>query len=395
MENIKILCLCPTRQICTSLHSKINHLLFGIDNNKYKVDLIIPGQPQSKQQTTLRLRPHILITTPVLMTDFILKQHSIKDYVAHSYHKNMQKLFNCIAIINIDRCIQAECAQNIDVIFQQCNITSDVVLEKEYDHDQQRQVLISSNCMSADIDEFVSKLMPNKQDLYKLIVSNDNDNVTKSKEDKSDFLPNTNDYELDDKILLNTLAIQTRLQEKQHLMSQLNALLQRTEYASMLSTAQQLKDGSYHQTFNTKDASNLSAKLNRMESKTKFMGKHSQQLIDNLDFQRMQRENQRLQHELQESEAQRHALQNDKKHLTEAINLKISKIREVEEEKGIVIGELRISLEEMSSNQKKLKQQMTEEKDLLTRSLHQMIETLTTENHNLRQQQQSSNKTPP
>merc|ERR1712129_153028 len=130
----------------------------------------------------------------------------------------------------------------------------------------------------------------------------------------------------------------------------------------------------------TKRSSNLTAKLNRMESKTKFMGKHSQQLIDNLDFQQMQRENDRLQQELKESEAQRNALQKDKKHLAHAINLKISKIREVEEEKGIVIGELRISLEEMSSNQKKLKQQMTEEKDLLTHSLHQ---------------QQSSNKTLP
>lgn len=116
------------------------------------------------------------------------------------------------------------------------------------------------------------------------------------------------------------------------------------------------------------------------------MGSHSQQLIDNLDFKQMQTENQRLQQELKESETMRQALENDKKQLVSAINLKISKIREVEEEKGIVIGELRISLEEMSSNQKTLKLQMMEERDLLTQHLKQMIETLTTENHNLRQQ---------
>merc|ERR1712228_687064 len=166
----------------------------------------------------------------------------------------------------------------------------------------------------------------------------------------------------------------------------LNGLLQRTEYESIMSTAKQLKDGTYHQKYNKKTSSNLTAKLNRMESKTKFMGAHSQQLIDNLNFKYLQTENERLKNELTASKNLRSCLENDKESLTKALNLKIAKIRQVEEEKGIVIGELRISLEQMSNNQTALKQQMNEEKNLLTTNLKQMIDTLTTENHSLRQQ---------
>merc|ERR1712228_11394 len=257
---------------------------------------------------------------------------------------------------------------------------------KEYDHDKEQRLILSSNTMSTAIEEFVDKLIPNKQDRYKLLLSNDDKNENEEKQNQSDFLPNTNDYELDDKILLNTLAIQNRLKQKQQLISSLNGLLQRTEYESIMSTAKQLKDGTYHQKYNKKTSSNLTAKLNRMESKTKFMGTHSQQLIDNLNYKQLQTENERLQNELNESMTQRTYLENDKRSLVEALKLKIAKIRQVEQENGIVIGELRISLEEMSNNQTALKQQMNEEKNLLTTNLKQMIDTLTTENHSLRQQ---------
>merc|ERR1712176_260793 len=116
------------------------------------------------------------------------------------------------------------------------------------------------------------------------------------------------------------------------------------------------------------------------------MGLHSQQLIDNADFKHLQAENERLQNELNESIKSRARLENDKQSLVQALKSKISKIRQVEEEKGIVIGELRISLEEMSNSQKTLKQQMMEERDLLTQHLKQMIETLTKENLDLRGQ---------
>merc|ERR1719410_2686866 len=102
------------------------------------------------------------------------------------------------------------------------------------------------------------------------------------------------------------------------------------------------------------------------------MGLHSQKLIDNTDFKHLQAENERLQNELNESMKSRARLENDKQSLVQALKSKISKIRQVEEEKGIVIGELRISLEEMSNNQTILKRQMTEEKDLLTHSLKEM-----------------------
>jgi len=43
-------------------------------------DLIIPGQTQTFQEGILRSRPDILVTTPSLMTDFVLRQHDLLEY---------------------------------------------------------------------------------------------------------------------------------------------------------------------------------------------------------------------------------------------------------------------------------------------------------------------------
>merc|ERR1712154_746642 len=250
-------------------------------------------------------------------------------------------------------------------------------IKQQNDNKQQQILLISSNSISPSIEQFVDKLVPN--DIYKLIPEEKKEE--KENEMKSDFLPNTNDDELNDKILLNTLKIQNGLKKKHELISSLNRLLEQTKYASTMSDVEALRKGTYHQKYN-KSSSNLSAKLQRMESKTKFMGAYSQKLGENVEFKRMETENERLKNELKESQSIIASLESDKTNLAKAVKLKIAKIRQMEEEKGIVIGELRISLEQMSNEQKAL----NEEKNLLTDNLKEMIEKLSKENHSLRQQ---------
>ena len=159
------------------------------------------------------------------------------------------------------------------------------------------------------------------------------------------------------------------------------------EYTETASTATALKEGSFHQQFNEKSSSNLAAKLDRMDSKERFMSPQSaDKLVQSVESNHLKLENERLREEVEEMRASMGLLENDKLNLSKALKLKIARIRQIEEERGIVIGELRVSLEGMSNAQRTMKQQLDEEKRVLHDHLKQMVLKLTEENEELRQQ---------
>merc|ERR1739841_248910 len=123
-------------------------------------------------------------------------------------------------------------------------------------------------------------------------------------------------------------------------MGSLRTLLTKWEYTETATTAVALKEGSFHQQFNDKSSSNLAAKLDRMDSKERFMSPQSAgKLMESVECNHLKVENGRLREELDEIRATMALLENDKLNLGKALKLKIARIRQIEEERGIVIGE--------------------------------------------------------
>ena len=200
--------------------------------------------------------------------------------------------------------------------------------------------MITSNTTSLLIEQFVDKLLiNNKYETFKLFNDNDNDNDNDNNNNSDLLILNTNDEELENKVLFtgNTKSFTTKTRK----LMLLNKLLQEMKSLSSTSTINELNDGTYHQQFNNSKSKNLTVKLNRMESKQKFMGSFSEKLMENASLQHLKIENERLNQELDESKGTISRLENDKLNLKKILDLKINKIRQIEEEKGIIIGELR------------------------------------------------------
>merc|ERR1712217_317866 len=178
---------------------------------------------------------------------------------------------------------------------------------------------------------------------------------------------------------------QERLKKKQELLSSMRSLLMKWEFTETASNAIALKEGSHHQQFNK--TNNLKAKLNRMDAKDRFMeSQNGGSLMESVERKHLKMENERLRQEMEEMRSAMGLLESDKLKLDKALKLKIKRIRQIEEERGIVIGELRISLEGMTNAQRTMKEQMNEEKKMLHDHLKQMVLKLTEENEQLRKQ---------
>ena len=87
---------------------------------------------------------------------------------------------------------------------------------------------------------------------------------------ESALFANSNDEEVDDRILLNTLQLQDRMRKKEQLLSSLRALLMKWEYSESVATSTALAEGSYHQRFNDSSSSNLTAKFHRIDATKRF-----------------------------------------------------------------------------------------------------------------------------
>lgn len=152
-ERIKMLCICPTRRLCIDIFTKIQQLMHGMDSQsesvrnsgRKAVDLVIPGQPQSTQQRTVRSRPEILVSTPVLMTEVVLTQ------IEHNDSKVNDSKMHCIVILNFDQCLDSGFGPMITSIHQQCGAAKNGA-----------KLMICSNSTSSTMEQFVDKLMMNQ-----------------------------------------------------------------------------------------------------------------------------------------------------------------------------------------------------------------------------------------
>jgi len=329
---------------------------------------MITGQPQPTQHRTVQSRPEILVTTPVLM------EQAVSDPVtAQSACSETES----IVVVAAAQCLDDGFGEMITSIHRRCGGTAQ----------NGPKMIISAKSTSPALDHFVESLIPkvlpsqSERGVFRLIMAPED---APRNEKKSDFLPKSNDEALDDEIVENTLAIQERLRRKQRLLWSLKESLSKWKYAESMATATALAQGSYHQQFNKKESSNLSAKLARMDSKSRFMGQRATALLESVELKHFEAENKRLREELEESRAAMRLLEDDAVTLSQALNLKVARIRQIEEERGAVIGELRASLEGMANEHRTMRAQMKEERLLLTDQLKRDILRLCDENERLR-----------
>jgi len=98
-------------------------------------------------------------------------------------------------------------------------------------------------------------------------------------------------------------------------------------------------------------------------------GQRATALLESVELKHFEAENKRLREELEESRAAMCLLEDDVVTLSQALNLKVARVRQIEEERGAVIGELRASLEGMANEHRTMRAQMKEERLLLTDQL--------------------------
>ena len=289
------------------------------------VDLVVSGQPQFEQQQTVRSRPTVLITTPKLMEKVVIAE----------IESDCGSKMDSVSILNPEQCLDDGFGETISVILSRCGAAKNGP-----------KLMLCSNSTSSAMEQFVESLMSN-QDSFRLIMapSDGPEDEAADKVAESDLFANSNDDELDDRVLLNTLQLQDRMRKKEQLLSSLRALLMKWEYSESAATATALTDGSYHQRFNESASSNLTAKLDRMDSTKRFMAPQSAgTLAESVDAKQLKLQNERLREELEASRAATALLEDDRLNLTKALKAKMARIRQIEEERGIVVEDLRASV---------------------------------------------------
>jgi len=262
------------------------------------------------------------------------------------------------------------------------------------DADSQR-LFISTEVLSSATEQFVDALVPNKLHIPRI-------HQKSSKGDRADTeckvaVENVNAEQIDDEkmdgakddLMWNALSIQEALRKKQSLTATLDALLQRTAYLTSAETAAELEDGTFHAKFNKAQGkgakSNLSGKLERMQSKERFQGQRAAELREKVEVKYLADERDRLQNELDAAHSARESAKESARDLQTALKRKAKRIRTMKEEHNAVVGGLRASLQDMATRQEALKEQTKEEKELLTQNLKQIIEALTAENQTLKE----------
>ena len=102
------------------------------------------------------------------------------------------------------------------------------------------------------------------------------------------------------------------------------------EYSESVATSTALAEGSYHQRFNDSSSSNLTAKLDRMDSKKRFMAPQSAgTLAESVDAKQLKLQNERLREELEASRAATALLEDDGLNLSKALKAKMARIGRV------------------------------------------------------------------
>ena len=130
---------------------------------------------------------------------------------------------------------------------------------------------------------------------------------------------------------------------------------------------------------------NVTSNLRRMSSKDKMI-KIGTKLVDSNYIKYIISENESLKEEILLLKKQIEELKNESKKLAKVVDTNNVRVMAIEEEKGITIGELKVLLEDLSVEKKKIENKLREEKNLLSHNLKQMIDKLTQENENLKKQ---------